>query len=391
MTKRSLAIFQLTTLTLAHFMADMLVGIIPGILPVLKNEYGFSIAAGSFLVTLCMFSGNAVQVPAGMLRKKSTRPLLIQIGLALSGVLLFCGFIPTAGMPYLIFVLIALIVGIGGAIVHPESLRCVCTIDSEGVPPAVATSVFVAAGFFGFNCGPLFSGFLIEGWGLRGLIFIWLLILPLFYMIVKSQVRMADGAAGSKNTTAGVVEGKYKFTFWQLFWCSACINTACSIFQGLLPTYLRECGYSLPFGGFSTLLFGVGAAFGALYTGGVLVKRFPVIKCVQMELLFGIPVLVAYLLLAPYGMWAAPLNFVVGVLAGAGFPQLVVLARNAANGPALGVRMGLIVGGTWSFAGVAVWGAGMLADHTSLKAALMMPPLFLAMTLVLFWLFSRKR
>ena len=110
-----------------------------------------------------------------------------------------------------------------------------------------------------------------------------------------------------------------------------------------------------------------------------------------MELLFGIPVLVSYLLLVPYGMWAAPLNFVVGVLAGAGFPQLVVLARNAANGPALGVRMGLIVGGTWSFAGVALWGAGMLADHTSLKAALMISPLFLAMTLVLFWLFSRKR
>ncbi|MBQ8754916.1 MAG: MFS transporter [Lentisphaeria bacterium] len=390
MNNRNKAVFQLTTLTLIHFAVDMLGGVIPGILPVLLKEYGFSIAAGSFLVTAYIFTGNAVQVPAGLTRKKSTKPLLIQIGLLMSGIILFAGFIPKSGSPYLWLVICSFLVGIGGAIAHPESLRCVCAIDDREIPPAVATSVFVTAGFFGYNCGPLFAGILVEKWGLPGLNFIWLLIIPLIYMLVKSQVRMADGTGSSKGKS-GLIEGKYHFTFWQLFWCSACINTACSIVQGLLPTYLRDCGFSLTFAGFSALLFGIGAGLGALYTGSVLMKRFVAINCIGTELVFGVPMLLCYLLLAPLGAWAAVLNFIAGSLIGAGFPQLVVLARTAPNGPPLGVRMGLIVGGTWSFAGIALWFSGILADHLSLRAALLTAPGYLAMTLVLFWLFSRKR
>ncbi|MBO5307772.1 MAG: hypothetical protein J6C40_07190, partial [Lentisphaeria bacterium] len=156
-------------------------------------------------------------------------------------------------------------------------------------------------------------------------------------------------------------------------------------------TYLRDCGFSLTFAGFSALLFGIGAGLGALYTGSVLMKRFVAINCIGTELVFGVPMLLCYLLLAPLGAWAAVLNFIAGSLIGAGFPQLVVLARTAPNGPPLGVRMGLIVGGTWSFAGIALWFSGILADHLSLRAALLTAPGYLAMTLVLFWLFSRKR
>lgn len=389
MTNKHIAIFQLVILTYIHFLTDMLGGVIPGILPELMKEYGFSIAAGSFLVSLYIFSGNAAQVPAGLTRKKSTRPLLIQIGLAMSSVILFAAWVPKGGTAYTLLVLLSFAVGIGGAIVHPEALRAVCAIDNKAIPPAVATSVFVTAGFFGYNCGPLFSGILVEQWGLRGIAFLLVLILPVFYLLIKAQVRLADGSGGSKGTS-GLLEGRYKLTFWQIFWCAACINTACSIIQGLLPTYLRENGFSLTFCGFSALLFGIGAGLGALFTGSVLLKRFVVIKCIQTQLWFGIPLLAAYILLAPKGVWAAPLSFVAGTLVGSGFPQLVVLSRTAANGPALGVRMGLIVGGTWSFAGIALWFSGILADHTSLNIALQTAPLYLLMTLGLFWLFSHK-
>ena len=390
MTAKNLAIFQLAILTFIHFVTDMLGGVIPGILPELMKEYGFSIAAGSFLVTTYLFSGNAAQVPAGLTRKKSTKPLLIQIGLLMSSIILFSAWVPKGDSAYILLILLSLTVGIGGAIVHPEALRAVCAIDSKAIPPAVATSVFVTAGFFGYNCGPLFSGILVEKWGLKGIVLLLILILPIFYLLIKAHVRLADGSGGSKGSS-GLIEGNYKLSFWQIFWCAACINTACSIIQGLLPTYLRSNGFSLTFCGFSALLFGVGAGLGALFTGSVLLKRFVVIKCIRTQLYFGFPLLAAYIFLAPEGMWVAPLSFIAGALVGSGFPQLVVLSRTAANGPALGVRMGLIVGGTWSFAGIALWGAGILADYTSLGLALQSAPLFLIMTLILFVLFSRKR
>ena len=47
------------------------------------------------------------------------------------------------------------------------------------------------------------------------------------------------------------------------------------------------------------------------------------------------------------------------MLVGAGFPQLVVLARTAQGSLALGARMGMIVGGSWGIAGIMLLLAGV--------------------------------
>ena len=118
MTRRTLARVQLSLLTAIHFTVDMISGLLPGILPVLLVRFDLSIGAGVWLVALCSFSSNGLQIVAGRLRANSARPLLIPLGIALSCAICLVGLVPPT-WPWVLSGLI-LILGAGVALVHPE-------------------------------------------------------------------------------------------------------------------------------------------------------------------------------------------------------------------------------------------------------------------------------
>ena len=392
MTRHSLAFRQLAVLTAVHFMVDMLSGTLPGFLPVLLEKYTLSIGMGTVLLTLCAFSSNTIQLWAGTLRKSATRPLLPQIGLLLGCIICFIGLIPSGGGAMWMLTALVLILGVGVALVHPEGLRAVCAIDGTAISPAVATSIFMLSGFLGYAAGPLIGGTLVEFAGFSGLFLLIIPALLLVLFISMLRLRLAKDGAGAKN--APRLPGGDVLTFKEVFLVDTLINTGCTVIQGLLPTCLNEAhGFSLTFGGLSAMLFGAGAGAGALTTS-FLIRRFHVIKCILWEITAGLPFLIWYLCAAGSAS-ALPLLFLAGALVGAGFPQLVVLARTAPNGPSLGARMGLIVGGTWGVAGILLLGVGFLADRIGIQAALFVSPAsFLAVliiTLRLLWKHREKK
>lgn len=392
MTRHSLAFRQLAALTAVHFMVDMLSGTLPGFLPVLLEKYTLSIGMGTVLLTLCAFSSNTIQLWAGTLRKNATRPRLIQTGVLLGCIICFIGLIPAGPGAMWMLTALVLILGVGVALVHPEGLRAVCAVDGSAIPPSVATSVFMLSGFLGYAAGPLLGGTLVELAGFPGL---FLLLIPAVLLVLALgalRLRLAKDGAGAKN--APRLPGGDLLTFREVFLVATLINTGCTVMQGLLPTCLNEVhGFSLSFGGLSAMLFGAGAGIGALTTS-FLVRRLHVIKCILWEIAAGLPFLIWYLCAAGNSA-AVALLFVAGMLVGAGFPQLVVLARTAPDGPALGTRMGLIVGGTWGVAGLLLLGVGFLADRIGLQAAMFVSPAaFLAViviTLHLLWKHREKR
>ena len=85
------------------------------------------------------------------------------------------------------------------------------------------------------------------------------------------------------------------------------------------------------------------------------------------------------------------LVFFAGALVGAGFPQLVVLARSAPNGPSLGARMGLIVGGTWGISGVILLGVGAMGDRFGLEPAMLTSPAFFLLVPLFCRLLKQRR
>lgn len=370
MTRRSLAQMQLSLLTAIHFTVDMISGLLPGILPVLLVRFDLSIGAGVWLVALCSFSSNGLQIVAGRLRANSARPLLIPLGIALSCAICLVGLVPPT-WPWVLSGLI-LILGAGVALVHPEGLRGVCAIDPRSVLPTMATPVFMLAGFLGYACGPLIGGVLVEYAGLMGLFWLILPAALLIWALRPARIRLAVEKPGRGNSGRATLP-ESPFTFWQIFFLASLLNTGCAIMQGLLPSFLNTLGYSLVVGGFGAMLFGLGAGIGALYTGK-LIRKYPVVGCIQAEMAVGLPLLILFLMLAEAG-WSLLLVPLTGALVGAGFPQLVVLARTAPGGPSLGARMGLIVGGSWGVAGVLLLAVGRAADLWGLDKAMFLAPL----------------
>lgn len=376
MTRHALALRQLSLLTAIHFTVDMLSGTLPGFLPELRKEYGLSLVAGTVLLTLCSFSSNGVQLWAGTLRKTAKRPKLVQLGLILSCAICFVWFTPHSRAAAFLMALV-LVLGVGVAFAHPEGLRGVCAIPESSVSPAVATSLFMLAGFTGYATGPLLGGLLVQHLGFPGL---FLLLLPvglLLWLFHRARIRLALDECDKPKRPArpsppAPARQTPSFTFRELFWLAVLINAGCGIMQGLLPSYLAELEFSLGFGGLSGTLFGLGAGLGAFGTS-FLIKRYSVTRCLTVELLFGIPVLALYLLLAGHRAAAVLVPFA-GMLVGAGFPQLVVLARTAPGRLALGARMGMIVGGSWGLAGIVLLLAGVVGKYFMLKSAMFLAP-----------------
>ncbi|MDD3885382.1 MAG: MFS transporter [Victivallaceae bacterium] len=365
--------FQLGLLTAIHFMVDMLTGTLPGILPLLMTKYGFSIGEGAMLLTLMSLSSNAVQMWAGTLRKRSHRPLLIPLGLALTGLIGLIGLIPVGGGSVGLLVALVLAVGVGTALVHPEGLRAVCAVSPNEVEARTATPVFMTAGFFGFASGAFISGALAQmAGGLYAMLFLLAPVLLLLWLFMRSHVVIsADGEATGRKLAAAAGP---QIGFWSVFWISVCINTGCSVMQGLLPTMLNDGGngHSLAFSGFSAMLFGAGAGVGALFTGSVLCRRFSISRILPVEMAVGLPLLCVYLAgCRGDGAWWLMLPLAGGLL-GSGFPQLVVMARTARTSRpmAIGVRMGIMVGGSWAAAGILLLAVGQIADLIKLERAI---------------------
>ncbi len=381
MTRHLLAYRQLLLLTAIHFTVDMLSGTLPGFLPELRREYDLSLVTGTALLTLCSFSSNGIQVWAGTLRKSAKRPMLVQLGLVLSCAICLVCLTPHV-FTTLFLTLLVLILGFGVAFTHPEGLRGICALPENTVSPAVATSLFMLAGFSGYATGPLLGGLLVQFFGFPGLLLLLLPVACLLILFHRSRVRLALDEKSGSPTAARPESGNSpspqkslpaaNCTFRELFWLAVLINTGCCIIQGLLPSYLAELDFSLGFGGFSGTLFGLGAGLGAFGTS-FLIRRVPVIRCLALEILIGIPVLVCYLLLAGYAAAAVLVPFA-GLLVGAGFPQLVVLARTAPGKLALGARMGMIVGGSWGIAGIALLLAGVIGKYFMLRSAMFLAP-----------------
>ena len=116
------------------------------------------------------------------------------------------------------------------------------------------------------------------------------------------------------------------------------------------------------------MLFGIGSAAGSLLFG-VLAKRYRPSRFIMIGLAAGLPVIAGYFLLSGFrgAIW---LTIPAGMLLSAGFPLIVVLARNAPGRLSLSMRLAWIVGGSWSAATAILLLVGQLADRIGLGRAM---------------------
>lgn len=387
---------QIAALSAAHFMVDMLGGLLPGFLPIALTHFNLNLGMGVIIITSMSIGCNIMQIPAAMLGRETRKPWLLNLGLLMAGLIVLLAAMPSA-TPVFVLCILMVIVGAGIAIVHPHGLRGTQHIGK--IAPSVTTPTFMTGGFLGSAVGPWISALLVGHFGLKGLYWMIPPILLIILSLRLSNVKLAPDHAqpvvreekdpAAEKTASIQTAAEAPWSFWNLFLIATLLNTGTVTIQALLPSYLVMLDFALSFGGFSAMLFGIGSAIGSI-TIGFLVRKHRCAPFVLNGLALGIPTLQVYFLVAQYSA-ACLLIMLGGLLASSCYPLLVSMSRNAEGSLPMSTRMGLIVGGTWGLAGVALLVIGQIASRIGLAPVMHLSWFFYSFSLIAALLTMKKR
>jgi len=369
--KRKLVTFHwmhLLVLASVHFFIDIFASMLPAILPAIRDEFSLSLSMGGLVMAVMYLTCNGVQPLIGHLRANKRKPLFLHIGLVLGTVICLLGALPRGAGAFGGMILLAVVSGIGIAIVHPEGLRGVHRL--RAIKPAVSTAVFMAGGFLGFASGGVISAFLVSRYGLRGLYPLMLFPVIGIVLVLLLRVRLAvERTVYNKETTQ---QEKNPLAFWLILVMAVPAAVSTTIIASLLPTVLNELGFDLTFGGLATTVFGLGGAVGSYVWAHVAHKKGE-LKCSVAALFLVIPFLALYLVFINSRM-AIWLLFGAGFWAISAYILMITLSRQAA-GLTLGQRMGFMVGGTWALAYLVFIPLLRAAEHFGSDVILKFSPL----------------
>jgi FSR family fosmidomycin resistance protein-like MFS transporter len=359
---------QLLALAGVHFLIDMFAGMLPAILPAIRDEFGLSLSLGGLVLAALYMTSNGIQPLIGHMRADKRRPLFLHLGLILGASICLLGALPRGSGAFAIMILLAVVSGCGIAIVHPEGLRAVHWL--RRIPPAISTAVFMAGGFLGYASGGAISALLVSRFGLKGLYPLALCPVIGIVMVIFLRIRLAvERKVRNKNEAR---TEKNRLPFWLIMAMAMPAAVSTTILVALLPTVLNELGFELTFGGFSTMMFGLGGAAGS-FVWANLARKKGELNCSIAALFLVVPFLVAYLVLINNKM-AIWILFGVGFCAISAYILMITLSRYA-TGLGLGQRMGFMVGGTWALANIVFIALLPVAEHFGTNVILKFTPL----------------
>lgn len=370
--KKSVQWSQLLAVAAIHFLADMFGGMLPAILPAIRDEFNFSLKLGLIIVSTHYISCNVFQVLTGHLREKETKPLFLIWGIFFAASLSLMGILPADSpkyqwLNYSIILLLTLLSGYGISILHPESFRAVHSLKK--LPAATTTAIFMAFGFIGFASGGYIAAYLVANVGFPGLLIMLTGPVIAIILIKTLNIKLAVEDKREKHQTANVHD--VGINFWWLWLIAIPSGIATTFLMALLPTHLNNLGYSLEFGGFSTMMMGLGGAAGSFLFGWYSHKRSE-LKTAAFTLIAGVPLFYLYLSLIESKTFVV-LLFIAGFLSVAAFPLIITLARYG-TGLNLGHRMGIMLGGSWGLASVILMAAGPLVEKIGIMPVLWTMP-----------------
>ena len=326
-----------------HFLIDVFASMLPAILPAIQDEFSLSLSQGGYVLVAMLLTCNAIQPFIGHMRAHKRRPLFLHLGLILGAGICLLGVLPRGNSAFALMILLAVVSGIGIAIVHPEGLRAIHTLGR--IPSAVSTAVFMSGGFLGYASSGAISAFLVSRFGFKGLYP--LVFCPVIGIVLIIFLRIRLAVERKDQNVEPKLTEKPRLSFWLIMAMAIPAAISTTILTSLLPTVLNELGFELTFGGFSTTMFGLGGTVGAFVWAAIAHKKGELI-CSVAALFLVIPFLVTYLVFIDNRM-AIWLLFGAGFCAMSAYILMITLSRHA-KGLKFGQRMGFMVGGTWAVA-----------------------------------------
>jgi len=355
----------IVVLSVGHAAADLFQGSVPALLPFLIRDRNYSYGAAATLFLMASLGSSLLQPLLGIYADKVRASWLMPVGLFLAAAgLALVGFAHS----YAATAAALLVGGFGVAAFHPEAVRYASYVSAARRGAGI--SVFAVGGVTGFALGPILTTPVVVALGLSGTPIMGAVIAVAGAAVLVSlrYLERFRPAAGEPLHLPGAAERNE----WRPFGLAAGAATGRAVVGFALQTFVplffvAELASSEALGNAAVAGMLVASAVGTL-VGGHLADRVGFRSVVVWTLALEIPLVFALPYVGVGGAYV--LMALIGMVGGANFYPLVVIAQNALPrylGLAAGVVLGLAIG---IGAGIVAL-LGVLADATSLTVALL--------------------
>ncbi len=361
--ERKTAFRILLAISFCHMLNDLNQSLITAVYPVLKDAFHLDFSHIGLITLTFQATASLLQPLVGTFTDRSPKPFSLAIGMGctLLGLLLW-SFAPT----YTLLLVAAGMIGMGSAVVHPESAR-VARMASGG-RHGLAQSIFQVGGNMGTAMGPLLAAFVVVPGGQHSTA--WFSIAALTGIVVLSRVGVwykAHLAERAKRPAAvrdgnGLPPRKIAFSmailvalvFSKYFYIASISSYYTFYLIAKFHVGVRDAQLFL-------FLF-LGAASVGTFFGGPLGDRIGRRYVIWGSILGVLP----FTLLLPHvglGMTAV-LTVLIGLVLSSAFSSILVYAQELLPGR-IGMVSGLFFGLAFGMGGIGAAVLGRLADATS--------------------------
>jgi FSR family fosmidomycin resistance protein-like MFS transporter len=354
----------------AHLVIDFYMTLTPPLWAFFKTHFSLSVAQFSYLPSAIVFCGSITQPFMGYFSDGRNRMALIALGVLICGIFVSCiGFAPSAYFLALFLICAAF----GSSLFHPTAGGLVTALAPGRANLAMA--IFLTGGTLGMTFASIAGTQIVERYGLD---YLWIIAIPALILAPFIYFQSRQMSLGEHNTNAGkidfsVLRAAETRPLWTLYFISvfrSLIHTGFVSFTAILGAS-RGWGTGKIGWVFSGYL--LSSTIGRM-AGGYLADRMSQRKLLAFSCgssaIFHAAFCLTDGILSISLLWFAGFLFDLGITTNIALAQRY-LPRNTST------ATGLMMGFSWSVAGVAMLGVGRVAEWTSTATALTGVSLFL--------------
>jgi len=345
---------------LGHIWVDTSQGILPILLPKLKEALALNYFEVGVVVTVLNLTSSVIQPIFGFISDKIRTGWFVPVGILWTACMMgLLGWAPN----YLSVILLVGFAGLGTAAFHPRAMMVVNL--ASGSRKGLGAAIFGTGGNIGFALGPMVGGLLVLGFGLHATIGLVgpgaLMALAIFFCPGDFLQREAPTQGKTKSS-----DGNLQSVLWGSLILTCLVVTLRSwvytSFITYLPMFLQEQGLPLKTGSLMLTVFLAGGAAAGLY-GGHLSDRVGRRRVIVISMLL-YPIFMSLMILS-----TGPIRWILAAASGAAllssFSVTIVLAQEILPGN-LGLASGLILGLGFGMGGLGAAVSGWIADMVGL-------------------------
>lgn len=353
----------LATISVGHFLNDLLQSLIPAIYPLLKEGFALSFTQVGLITLTFQMSASLLQPLVGLYTDRHPQPYFLPLGMAAT----LIGLVGLALAPsYGLLLSAVALVGTGSSVFHPESSRVARMVAAGRY--GLAQSIFQLGGNAGASAGPLLAALIVLPRGRESLAWFALVALSALLLLLRvslwyrEQIRIQAGRLRQEQpvpVTApeqGRAPARPVVVLLVLMFSKFFYTTSLTSY---LTFYLmHRFGMAVRPAQMHLFAFLLAVAMGTIL-GGPIGDRLGRRQVIWWSIFGAAP----FALILPHAglFWTGPLTFVIGLFMASAFPAMVVYAQELFPGR-VGMISGLLFGLAFGLAGIGAALLGRLAD-----------------------------